>query len=225
MLNFVRNLPDLSSRNTRWLFATSQVQLQRLKGRKGKYSEKNSIQLYTFFFLIGFFKIGFGYIKLWRFLAIILTSQTSVHPSSIYRHYKLSSWISQSNPSFFRCGEGRTVSFSSGICTPQKKKKTTKNNPTEKQRLSFRDNAKLQGFEVGTVHKDLEEVSFLSLMYLAEYPREVRYYKKKAIPANLRLPTPCLLGTAWYWVLPRAHGFWFYTRLSFYVSFFQFTVY
>lgn len=78
----------------------------------------------------------------------------------------------------------------------KKKKKTTKNNPTEKQRLSFRDNAKLQGFEVGTVHKDLEEVSSLSLMYLAEYPREVRYYKKKAIPANLRLPTPCLLGTA-----------------------------
>lgn len=86
------------------------------------------------------------------------------------------------------------VSFSSGICTPQKKKK--KPNPTEKQRLSFWDNAKLQGFEVGTVHKDLEEVSSLSLTYLAEYPREVRYYKKKAILANLRLPTPCLLGTA-----------------------------
>lgn len=61
----------------------------------------------------------------------------------------------------------------------------------------MQENAKLQGFEVCTAHKDWEEVSSsLSDIYLAEYPWEGRYSKKKAIPAYLRLPTPCLLGTA-----------------------------
>lgn len=188
----MENLPSLGSRNPGKVFPTSQVQFQRLKGRKGKYSEGHSIKLYNFllhswvFFGFFFFKQVLGMKKfvfcsylLWWTTRTDTTNGTAEPLSQIHPSEQKEGWIQL----FF------------GNLHPTKKGQKRKE---ARWILSFQENAKLWGFEGCTVHEDLEEMFFSCL--LAEYPREVSSSNKKAIPNYLSLPTPCLLGTAWYWI-------------------------